>query len=163
MKFKLPVPLTQEHDLRAFDCGEAALNTWLKIRALRNEILGGSRTYVLCDGICVIGYYALAVGGVEHKEVPSSLRRNMPSPIPVMVLGRLAIDKNYQGRKFGSFLLRDAILRTVQASKIAGIKAIVVHALSNEAKNIYVKHGFRSSPIDDKHLFITVSEAESCL
>jgi len=160
---RAPEPLTDLHDVTTFDCGDDSLNEWIKKRALKNEGLGGSRTYVISKRNIVIGYYALAVGSVEHEKVPTSLKRNMPAPIPVMILGRLAVDRNYRDQKFGSSLLRDALLRTLQASQIAGIKAIMVEAISNEAKMFYKKYGFRDSPIEERLLFITMTEVKKCL
>jgi GNAT superfamily N-acetyltransferase len=158
-----PEPLEAGFDVAQFDCGEVSLNEWLTKRALKNEEIGGSRTYVVREESRVVGYYALAVGSIEHKEVPSSLKRNMPTRIPVMILGRLAIDQNYQGNKLGVLLLRDAVLRTLNAARLAGIKAIMVEAISDEAKEFYKRFGFRSSPIDERLLFITVAEAEKSL
>ena len=158
-----PEPLTDKHDVSLFDCGESSLNDWIKNRALKNEVLGGSRTFVICNSNKVIGYYALAVGSVERKKVPSSMKRNMPEPIPVMILGRLAIDLEHQKKNLGTLLLRDAILRTLQASEIAGIKAIMVEALSNDAKSFYKRRGFRDSPLNEWLLFITIAEARESL
>jgi GNAT superfamily N-acetyltransferase len=158
-----PQPLTGMHEVSSFDCGETTLNEWIKRRALKNEGQGASRTYVICEGEVVIGYYALAVGGVAHKEAPSAIKRNMPDPIPVMILGRLAVDQNYRNKQLGSSLLRDALLRTLQVSQTAGIKAVMVEAISDKAKSFYKKHGFRDSPIEERLLFITIAEVEKCL
>jgi GNAT superfamily N-acetyltransferase len=117
-----PEHLTADHDLGPFDSGTPALDDWLKRRALANERAGGSRTYVVCEGKRVIGYYALATGAVAQVSAPGRVRRNMPDPVPVMVLGRLAVDRAYHGRGIGQGLLRDAILRTIQAADIAGIR-----------------------------------------
>src|SRR5207244_1748363 len=103
---------------------------------------GASRTYVVCSSNRVVGYYALANGAIAHNQVTGRVRRNMPEPIPVMVIARLAIDEAYQGRGLGAALLRDAILRTLQAAEIAGIRAILVHAISEEAKKFYERNGF---------------------
>lgn len=156
-----PEPLAPHHAIDSFDCGDVSLDIWLKTKALNNENSGGSRTYVICQENKVIGYYALASGGVSSEKVPAKIRRNMPSPIPVMILGRLTIDKNHQGKRLGSFLLRDAILRIYQVSKIVGIKAILVHAISEKAKAFYLQHGFRNSPIDEMLLFLTLTEVEA--
>jgi GNAT superfamily N-acetyltransferase len=107
----------------------------------------------------VVGYYALAVGAVARVHAPGRVRRNMPDPVPVMVLGRLAVHKDYQGRKVGRALLRDAVLRTLQAADIAGIRAILVHAISERARKFYEESGFIGSPMDPMTLMITVSEA----
>lgn len=158
-----PEHLTPEHDLATFDSGIPALDDWLKRRALANEQAGASRTYVVCAGGRVVAYYALATGGVVQAAATGRVRRNMPDPVPVMVLGRLAVDQAYQGRGLGADLLRDAILRTRQAAKLGGIRAILVHAVSEEAKRFYERHGFVASPVDPMTLMITVAEAEKAL
>src|SRR5437773_5167460 len=128
-----PEKLKAEHDVSAFNSGEPTLDEWLQQRALANEESGASRTYVVCSGNQVVGYYALANGAIAHNEVTGRVRRNMPDPVPAMVIGRLAIDQAYQGQGIGAALLRDAILRTLQAAEIAGIRAILVHAISDAA------------------------------
>jgi GNAT superfamily N-acetyltransferase len=158
-----PEKLTASHDLSQFECGEPELDDWLKRRALRNEENGASRTYIVCAGQQVVGYYALAVGAVAHTHAPGRVRRNMPDPVPVMVIGRLAIDTRFQGRGIGSALLRDAILRTLQAAEIAGIRAILVHAISGSAKQFYERCGFIPSPVESMMLMIPLSEAAKAL
>jgi len=158
-----PEHLTPQHDLEAFDSGVPALDDWLKRHALANEQAGGSRTYIVCAGRRVIGYYALATGGVAQVAAPGRVRRNMPDPVPVMVLGRLAVDRRYQGRALGMGLLRDAILRTLQAAEVGRIRAILVHAISEEAERFYERHGFVGSPIDPMMLMITIADARKSL
>jgi len=158
-----PEHLTADHDLGPFDSGTPALDDWLKRRALANERAGGSRTYVVCEGKRVIGYYALATGAVAQVSAPGRVRRNMPDPVPVMVLGRLAVDRAYHGRGIGQGLLRDAILRTIQAADIAGIRAILVHAISDDAKRFYERHGFMEAPIDPMTLMVTIADAKKVL
>ena len=158
-----PEKLSPQHDLTHFQCGEPALDDWLRRRALQNEESGASRTYVLCAGNRVVGYYALAVGAVAHADAPGRVRRNMPDPVPVMIIGRLAIDQTMQGQSIGPALLRDAVLRTMQAAEIAGIRAILVHAISDRAKRFYEKWGFVSSPVDPMTLMITLAEAQKAL
>ena len=158
-----PDKLVAGHDLADFDSGEPALDDWLRRRALANEESGSSRTYVVCVGKRVVGYYSLTVGSVAHVDATGRVKRNMPDPIPVMVLGRLAVDQDFQGRGIGSGLLRDAVLRTVQAAEIAGIRAILVHALSDAAKHFYQRHGFMASPINPMTVMITVAEAVKTL
>jgi len=155
-----PEPLLATHDIESFDCGEPVLNDWLKKRALKNENSGASRTFVVCQDNHVVGYYVLATGSVMHKEAPSKVRRNMPEPVPVMVLGRLAISKQMQSAGVGRGLLRDAILRTLGVSKQAGIKALLVHALSDAAHKFYRQCGFIESPLDPMVLMITLKDAE---
>ncbi len=158
-----PEKLSTSHDLSQFQCGEPELDDWLKRRAHHNEESGASRTYVVCAGRKVVGYYALAAGAAAHTNAPSRVKRNMPNPVPVMIIGRLAIDSGYQGRGIGSALLRDAILRTAQAAEIAGIRAILVHAISESAKRFYEKSGFIPSPVDPMTLMITVVAAAHAL
>jgi GNAT superfamily N-acetyltransferase len=154
-----PEKLRADHDLSQFECGEPSLDDWLRRRALPNEQSGASRTYVVCAGLHVVGYYALAVGAVAHVEAPGRVRRNMPDPVPVMIIGRLAVHKDYQAKRIGPGLLRDAVLRTLQAAEIAGIRAILVHAISERARQFYEDCGFIPSPMDPMALMITVAEA----
>jgi predicted N-acetyltransferase YhbS len=145
-----PEPLTPSHDLSAFDCGAAEPNDWLRLRALKNEESGASRTYAVCAEQRVVGYYCLATGAIAHAS--GKVRRNMPDPIPVMVIGRLAVDQGWRSQGLGRALLRDAILRTVQAADIAGIRAILVHAKSNEARVFTKLRASRlASRADDAH------------
>ena len=159
-QFKPPEKLSPTHDLSTFDSGEPALDDWLRRRAAQNESSGASRTYLVCAGKKVAGYYSLAVGAVAHADAPGRIKRNMPDPVPVMILGRLAVDKAFQGQGIGVGLLRDAILRTLQAADIAGIRALLVHAISDDAKRFYTRCGFIPSPINPMTLMITLREAE---
>ncbi|MBW4607694.1 MAG: GNAT family N-acetyltransferase [Hassallia sp. WJT32-NPBG1] len=158
-----PQPIKPEHDLRDFDSGNLELDDWLRKRALKNEDSGASRTYVVTVEQKVIAYYCLANGSVVNTSAPSRVRRNMPDPIPVMVIGRLAVDYNWQSQGIGRALLRDAVLRTLQAATIAGIRAILVHALNEEAKQFYEKCGFISSPVASMTLMVTIKDASSAL
>ena len=162
-----PEKLRPDHDLLSFDSGTPVLDDWLRRRALRNQESGASRTYVICagrrPGKRVVGYYALAAGAIAHGEATGRTRRNMPDPVPVMVIGRLAIDTGYQGRGLGRALPRDAVLRTMQAADIAGIRAILVHAISEDAKRFYERCGFQPSPVDPMTLMITMRDALQAL
>ena len=158
-----PEHLTSAHDVSAFDSGVPVLDDWLRKRAVANEETGASRTYVVCAGRRVVGYYALATGGVAQAQAPGRVRRNMPDPVPVMILGRLAVDRDWQGRGLGRSLLRDAVLRTLQAAEIIGIRAILVDAISDEAKKFYERHGFTVSPVDPMILMITIADARKAL
>ena len=158
-----PEKLSPEHDLSTFNCGEPTLDDWLRRRALRNEARGASRTYVVCAGLRVAGYYSLAVGAVNHAESPGRIKRNMPDPVPMMILGRLAVDQAFRRQGIGAGLLRDAILRTLQAAEIAGIRAMLVHAISERAKRFYEAQGFRTSPVDPMTLMTALAEAERIL
>ena len=158
-----PEHLSPAHVVSAFDSGVPELDDWLKKRALANEATGASRTYVVCAESRVVGYYALATGSVARIQAPGRVRRNMPDPVPVMILGRLAVDRAWQGRDLGRSLLRDAVLRTLQAAKIGGIRAILVHAISEEAKRFYQRHGFAASPVDPLTFMMTMTEVEQAL
>ena len=163
IQFSAPEKLTASHDISQFERGESALDTRLKRRALQNEESGASRIYVLCVGQEVAGYYALATGAIAHAGAVGRIKRNMPDPVPVIIIGRLAIASRFQNRGIGSALLRDAVLRTIQAAEIAGIRAILVHATSEQAKHFYEEHGFIPSPADSITLMITVTEAARIL
>jgi GNAT superfamily N-acetyltransferase len=153
-----PELLAEHHRLDGFVCDEPALADWLKKRALKNQIEGASRTFVVCDGVDVIGYYALAAAAVSRLATPGSVRRNMPDPIPVMVLGRLAVHTEWAGRGIGRGLLKDALLRTLRVARDAGIRAILCHAVSGKAKQFYLKHGFVDSPIDELTVMLNVTK-----
>ena len=158
-----PEKLQPQHDVSKFDCAEPVLNDWLRRRALRNQQSGASSTYVVLDNMRVAGYYSLAAGSVARETAPGRIRRNTPDPVPVVVLGRLAIDQDYQGQGLGRALLRDAVLRILQAADIIGVRAILVHALWEEAKRFYEKCGFTASPINPLTLMITLAGAIDAL
>lgn len=153
-----PENIRPDHDLSGFECGETALDDWLRRRALNNEASGASRTYVACLGRKVVGYYSLSTGAVAHIHAPGRIRRNVPDPVPVVILGRLAVDKTCHGTGLGSALLRDAVLRTLQAAEILGVRAILVHAISESAKRFYERCGFMESPVDPMTLRIGMKE-----
>lgn len=152
-----PVALGDAHRIDTFRCSEPALETWLKQRARRNQLEGASRTFVVCDGPDVVGYYCLAAGAVVHGQAPGSIRRNMPDPVPVAVLGRLAAHAERQGQGIGSGLLKDAILRTVRLAEEMGIRALIAHALHDQAKRFYLHHGFIESPIEALTVMLNVA------
>ncbi|QLA20957.1 GNAT family N-acetyltransferase [Desulfolutivibrio sulfoxidireducens] len=160
---RTPSPLAAEHDVVSFQSGEPVLDDWLRRRALANQASGASRTYVIADEKRVIGYYALAAGAVTATDAPGKVRRNMPDPIPVMVLGRLAVDRDWQGRGLGFDLLRDAVLRTLRAAEIAGIRALLVHALHERAGAFYEHAGFRRSPVRPLTYVLTLADAQKAL
>lgn len=148
MQLAAPEPLSIGHRIDAFDCGEPVLDEWLRKRALGNQSSGASRTFVVADASGrVMGYYALAAGAVAHETATSAVRRNMPDPVPVLVLGRLAVDRQAQGVKLGASLLQDAVKRAIGVSADAGIRALLVHALSEPAKQFYLHYGFQASTL----------------
>jgi GNAT superfamily N-acetyltransferase len=158
-----PESLAPHHELDAFESGVATLDEWLKRRARRNEADGASRTFVLCEGPRVVGYYSLAAGSVLHTAATGKLRRNMPDPVPALLLARLAVDRAWHGKGLGADLLSDAVSRAVGAAQTIGVRAILVHAISDEAKAFYEKHGFRTSPIEPMTLMVTIDEARRML
>ena len=148
MRFSGPDALTAAHRVEAFECGEAELNDWLKRRAFANHLSGASRTFVVADeGGTVCGYYALAAGAVAHGMATGAVRRNMPDPVPVIVLARLAVDRRAQGQKLGAALLQDAVRRATGVSREAGVRALLVHALHERACAFYQYYGFHVSPV----------------
>ena len=159
-KLSPPENLSPRHDLGEFRCGEPALDDWLRRRAAQNEASRASRTYIVRAGKRVAGFYSLAVGAVAHDGLSGRVKRNMPDPVPVMILGRLAVDESFQRQGIGPALLADVIYRTVQAAAIAGIRALLVHAISERATRFYEAYGFRASPLDPMTLTITLTEAQ---
>ena len=155
-----PDPLNESHILDQFECGEPALDDWLRRRALANQASGASRTFVTCRDARVVGYYALAAGGITSNEAPGRVRRNMPDPIPVMVLGRLAVDSREQRKGLGALLLRDAVERTRRLASEMGMAGIVVHAISAEAKRFYQHWGFVESPLNPMTLVARLKDLE---
>jgi predicted N-acetyltransferase YhbS len=148
MKLHAPQPLTADHQLNTFNCGETSLDEWLKRRAILNQTNGASRTFVVVDkNQLVMGYYALAAGAVHHQDATRSIRQNMPGPIPVMVLARLAVDIRTQGMQLGAGLLRDAVDRSLAVANNTGVRALLVHALHERAKQFYLYFGFQASPV----------------
>ena len=152
-----PTLLRADHLVGAFDCGEPSLDDWLKRRALINQASGASRTFVVADPEKVVrGFYALAAGAVDHATAASAIKRNMPDPVPVMVLGRLAVDGSFHGKGLGSDLLQDAILRTLRLAEEVGIRALVVHALHDRARAFYLHNGFSESGMDPLILMLRI-------
>ena len=141
-----PALLTGAHDLTNFQSGNVALDDWLRRRAHANQASGASRTYVVAENARVVGYYCLASGALDLAQAPGAIRRNLPDPIPVVVLGRLAVDHRWQGRGLGVALLQDSVLRAMQAAAIMGIRGMLVHAISVEAKAFYERYGFTATP-----------------
>ena len=152
-----PEPLQAYHQLDAFDCGSDALNLWLQRRALNNQRAGVSRTSVVCRDDCFIAYGSLAAGAIVLAEVPASLRRNMPNPLPVVMLGRLAVDRNYQGLGLGRALVAHAIRLSLQAQQLVGARALLVHAIDDQAAAFYRRMGFRPSPISPLILLLQLN------
>jgi len=158
-----PQPLADHHDCADFHSGEAPLDDWLTRRARANQASGATLTFVLCQDNQVVAYYALASGSITVESAPGRFRRNMPSPIPVVVLARLAVDRVWQGRGIGRALFRDAAHRVAQAADAIGIRGIVVHAISEQARNFYLALGFDPSPPEPMTLMVTLADVRAVL
>lgn len=159
MNLHAPAPLTAEHQVNSFSCGESVLDEWLRRRALANQISGASRTFVVAnDERQALGYYALAAGAVAHQDATRSIRHNMPDPVPVMVLARLAVDTRAQGMKLGAALLQDALQRCVLVSQNTGVRALQVHALNDRARQFYEYYGFKASPVHPMTLMLRLNQ-----
>jgi GNAT superfamily N-acetyltransferase len=154
-KLSPPQPLSAVHRLEDFSCGESSLDEWLRRKALPNQGTGASRTFVVTDETGrVLAYYALAAGAVSHPEATGAIRRNMPDPVPVMVLARLAVDQQAQGRQLGGALLQDALQRAVLVAQSVGVRALLVHALNERARQFYAHYGFAPSPANPMTLML---------
>lgn len=159
-----PERLSERHDLSAFRSREPDLDDWLRRRAHRNESADASRTYVVSAEGRVIAFYSLATGAVARGDATRKAGRNMPDPIPVVILGRLAVDQGWEGRGVGRALVRDAVLRTLRAAEVVGVRAILVHAKSQGAKDFYQSRcGMTPCPVDPMTLMITLEDARRAL
>jgi len=162
MKLHAPESLSTEHQVNAFACGESVLDEWLKRRALGNQTSGASRTFVVATSQKeVMGYYALAAGAVAHQDATRSIRQNMPDPVPVMVLARLAVDARAQGMKLGAAMLQDALQRCVLVSQNTGVRAMLVHALNDRARQFYEHYGFKASPTHSMTMMLRLNQSPS--
>jgi GNAT superfamily N-acetyltransferase len=157
--YSTPRPIGSEDDLTDFDSGEPSLDEWLRKRSVTNQATGASRCFVTCRDGRVVGYYALATGSVQRLDASQRVGQRMPEPIPVVLLGRLAVDLKQQGRRLGSHLLRDAIARTVEAAEIIGVRELLVHAQHERARDFYLHHDFEPSPTDPVHLMLLMKDA----
>jgi GNAT superfamily N-acetyltransferase len=153
-----PEPLTPGHAIAEFDCGVASLDAWLQRRAAANQVSGASRSFVVCDDGRVVGYYALAASAVAPAAAAGRFKRNMPDPVPVVVLGRLAVARSHHGRGLGRALFQDAARRVIHATDAIGIRGMVVHALSEEAKAFYLRLGLDESPLEPMTLMVTIAD-----
>ena len=153
-----PAPLSTDHRTIGFNCAVDSLNEWLIRRALKNEHCGGSRTYVVCDGNPVVGYYAIAAGSIARSKILGRTRRNMPGPIPALILGRLAVDHHCQGTGIGRGLLKDALARSMNVSEQVGTHVLIVHALNDKAEAFYRKHGFSVCPQIPNTLVLSLND-----
>jgi ribosomal protein S18 acetylase RimI-like enzyme len=160
---RAPEPLNDTHRIETFTSGASTLDGWLQRKARVNQLSGASRTYVVCRGEQVVGFYALAAGSISHDHLPRKLKQNMPDPIPVIVLGRLAIDLTEQGNGLGRALLRDAVLRVSAAAREVGVAAILVHALNERAKAYYIGCGFAETAVEPMTLIVRIADIKALL
>ena len=160
---RAPEPLAAHHKIDAFDSGVASLDDWLKRRAMHNQTNGASRTFVVSDDGVVVAYYALASSAIAPAVTPGRFRRNMPDPIPVVVLVRLAISQSHQGKGLGRSLFQDAARRVIHAAETIGIRGMLVHAISEDAKAFYLKLGLELSPLEPMTLMVTVADLRAAL
>jgi predicted N-acetyltransferase YhbS len=158
-----PRPISDADDVATFDSGEPSLDDYLRNRALANHVQGASRCFVTCRDGRVVGFYALASAAVAHADAPGKVRRNMPDPVPVILLSRLAVDLKNQSKGVGSHLLRDEIARCVQAADSIGVRAILVHALHDEARTFYAHFEFEPPPTDPLHLMLLMKDARALI
>lgn len=159
-----PVVLSAGHDVSRFESESPALDEWLARHALQAIASQSSRTYVVCEGEVVVGYYSLAYGGVQRDEAPTRVAKGMPRhPIPVMLLARLCVARSHERRGIGSSMLRSAIVQALQAAEIAGLRAMLVHAKHETARAFYVKFGFEPSPLDPFQLLLLLKDARKTL
>ena len=158
-----PEPLAGHHQTEVFDSGVVSLDDWLKRRAIQNQASGASRTFVTCEGGRVVGYYALASGAVTSVAAHGRFRRNMPDPVPVAVLARLAVERTYHGQGLGRSLFQDAARRVLYAAETIGIRGLLVHALSDEAKAFYLRLGLDPSPLEPMTLMTTLADLRASL
>jgi GNAT superfamily N-acetyltransferase len=161
--FEHPRAIAPSDSVTDFDCGEPTLNNWITLRALKNEKAGASRTFVSIESESglVAGYYCLSAGSLAHDEAGPRLRRNTPDPIPIVLIGRLAVDARFKGRGLGASLLQDAVMKGIEASRIVGSRAIVVHALSESAATFYRRFGFTPMPGSSKAMYLLTQDAEA--
>ena len=155
-----PELLASSHDVDRFDCGNESLNQWLQRRARRNQREGSSRTWVVTDGARVVGFYASATAVVVRTEATSRAARNQPNPLPAMLLGRLAVDRNHQGKGLAAALLKHFLLKALEVAELTGLRLVLVHAKDPQAAGFYRHYGFEPSPIDDLTLMLLIKDIQ---
>jgi predicted N-acetyltransferase YhbS len=161
--YGLPRPISEDDDTASFDSGEPSLDEYLRNRALTNHLQGASRCFVTRRDDQIVGYYALASASIQHRDLAGRFRRNMPDPVPAILLSRLAVHHKEQGSGLGRALLRDAIARSVRAAEIVGVRVLLVHALHERARAFYLHFDFEPSPTDPLHLLLLMKDARAAM
>lgn len=156
--FSGPELLTDAHQTEEFDCGDEALNDWLKLRASRNQREGSSRTWVVTDGQRVVAYYASSAAVLARAKATRRAARNQPDPLPAMLLGRLAVDRGHQGKGLASALLKHFLLKALEVAQHTGVRLVLVHAKDDQAANFYRHYGFEPSPVDKLTLILLLKD-----
>ena len=157
-KYRGPELLTADHDAGRFDCGDKSLNEWLRQRALRNQVDGSSRTWVVTYGGRVVAYYASGSAVLAREDAPGRIRRNQPDPLPAMLLGRLAVDRDHQRRGLAAALLKHFLGKAIEVSELTGLRLVLVHAKDGKAADFYRHFGFENSLFDDLTLMLLLRD-----
>ena len=158
--YRKPELLASHHDIAGFDCGDGALNEWLRRRAPRNQREGSSRTWVVTDGARVVAFYASSTAVVARTEATRRAARNQPDPLPAMLMGRLAVDRGHQGQGLAAALLKHFLLKALEVASLTGVRLVLVHAKDDQAAGFYRHFGFEPSPMDDLTLMLLVKDIQ---
>ncbi len=157
-RYRGPELLAAHHEVEGFDCGDEALNEWLRRRALRNQREGSSRTWVVTHGARLVAFYASSTAAVARVEATRRAARNQPEPVPAMLLGRLAVDRDHQGKGLAAALLKHFLLKALEVASLTGVRLVLVHAKDSRAASFYRHFGFESSPLDDLTLMLLIND-----
>ena len=163
LSYSQPRPIESSDDVAGFDSSEPDLDEYLRNYALGNHRGGGARCFVTCSDGSVVGYYALAAGSIIRADTTRRVGQSMPNPVPVILIGRLAVDRKEQGRGLGAHLLRDAIAKSVEAGELIGARAILLHAMNDNPRSFYLHFNFEPSPTDDYHLILLMKDARKII
>jgi len=156
--YREPELLGDGHGVDDFDCGDEVLNDWLRRRGLRNQREGSSRTWVVAHGTRVVAFYASSTAVLARAEATKRASRNQPNPLPAILLGRLAVDREYQGRGLAAALLKHFLLKALEVAEMTGVRLVLVHAKNEQAAGFYRHYGFETSPIDDLTLILLIKD-----
>lgn len=160
-EYRGPELLTSDHDTARFDCGDEALNEWLRRRAPRNQREGASRTWVVTHDGRVVAFYASSTAVLARTEATGRAARNQPDPLPAMLLGRLAVDHGHQGKGLAAALLKHFLLKALEVAALTGLRLVLVHAKNRQAAGFYRHFGFEPSPIEDLTLMLLIKDIEA--